>query len=638
MVKDCWLSEYLEVVKKDDIGATLKFIQDYPLSYLEEVAIFWLNKARSTSDLRGLDSSQLVIYNQVLSLWDSRKRMSLADTLSENEHRQLVALFKNQAPSRLGYLDMRTVLERYIHDRQWDFAEELVKTCQPLYNIPLGKDCSGKRYFILDEVKYWFNTANGILERPAEGLVKKPLMSINTLEGDEFSPVIAPDDKALYFAGSGRKDNVTPGTADVFIAYREGDIWGAPKRVENLSGQAEYIPLSITADGQKMLLFVRKGQENSKLYTSERSKDGWDPPVEVAAINNYFAWIGKSVLAENGKVMILSATDKKSSVKNQASQDIYIASQNTQGEWTEVFKVGSDINGWGSERSPFLYQDGRTLYFSSNAHGSLGGLDVYKSVREGDSYVRFSKPVNLGKEINNLGDDFGFNISVDGATAYFATPAIGSQKMDIFTVKLPREMEPEVKQRIVEIQIPDADQNQIIIIMDAEGNPIMETRSDFDGKITVPLPDNLQKFSIETKPNTPSEFSLPVEIDLGNQADGQPVIVDMPTSLAPTKGEKLTLPNLYFEKNKYEISSVGRQAIRSLYNALKDVKPLPDIEIAGFADPDGSDTHNLELSQLRAKIVAKGYGKTYDGKRELTDEEKKLARRVEAFRYRLLHP
>ncbi len=475
-------------------------------------------------------------------------------------------------------------------------------------------------------------------------MIKKPVTSINTPEGDEFSPVIAPDDQALYFAGSGRKDNVNPRTADVFVAYREGDTWGPPQRVANLSGQDEYIPLSITADGQKMLLFVRKGMGSSKLHLSERTRDGWAIPVEVAAINNVFAWIGKSVLAENGKVMILSATPNKSNIENQARQDIYIARQNAQGEWAEVFRVESSINSWGTERSPFMYQDGRTLYFSSNAHGSLGGLDVYKSVREGDGYTRFSKPVNLGKEINNLGDDFGFDISIDGVTAYFATPAVGSSKMDIFTVRLPREMEPEVKQKIVEMQIIDADTTRIIIIKDSKGNLIMETRPDSKGKITIPVPDSLERFSIENKPQKPSEFSVPIEIALSNQNDRKPIIVEMPTSLDSGKGGKLTLPNLYFEKNKYDISATGLQAIRSLYNTLKGLKPIPAIEIAGFADPDGSDVHNLELSQNRAnavlavltelgypsrQIAAIGYGNTYDGKRELTDEEKKLARRVE---------
>jgi OOP family OmpA-OmpF porin len=346
---------------------------------------------------------------------------------------------------------------------------------------------------------------------------------------------------------------------------------------------------------------------------------------------------------ENGKAMILSGTTQKSSVENQAIQNIFIARQNEEGVWAEVYNAGLDINTLGSERSPFMYLDGRTLYFSSNAHGSLGGLDVFKSVREGNSYNRFSKPVNLGKEINNLGDDFGFVIAIDGVTAYFATQGVGSTKMDIFTVKLPRDMEPEVKQKIVEIQVVNANPEQTIVIKDAEGRFMMEVKPDFEGKIAVPVPDSMFNLTIEAKGSVSNKLSIPVPVNLHERHDSSIVSVDMPV-LVGIDGGTFTVPNLYFEKDKYFISQAGLQSIQSINNTLKNLEEFPDIEVAGFADPDGSDAYNLELSQNRAnavrrtmieqgyppeKITARGYGKTYDGKRELTDEEKALARRVE---------
>ena len=64
--------------------------------------------------------------------------------------------------------------------------------------------------------------------------------------------------------------------------------------------------------------------------------------------------------------------------------------------------LGPAINTKGNERTPFLHSDGKTLYFSSDGHPGLGGIDVFRTVRQGDSWTKWSKPENLGKSINIL--------------------------------------------------------------------------------------------------------------------------------------------------------------------------------------------------------------------------------------------
>ncbi len=81
----------------------------------------------------------------------------------------------------------------------------------------------------------------------------------------------------------------------------------------------------------------------------------------------------------------------------QINGDIYISNKNQDGSWDDPMLISDSINTPYSERTPFLHPDLKTLYFSSDGHGSLGKLDVYKSTRLSDScWNCWSTPVNMG--------------------------------------------------------------------------------------------------------------------------------------------------------------------------------------------------------------------------------------------------
>jgi len=105
----------------------------------------------------------------------------------------------------------------------------------------------------------------------------------------------------------------------------------------------------------------------------------------------------------------------------QYQSDIYVIVKDDNGQWGKPINLGDNINTPFSERTPFLHHDNTTLYFSSDGHGGLGKMDVYKSVRlREDCWDCWSAPVNMGKDINTSGDDIGFKITENGKKAYFA--------------------------------------------------------------------------------------------------------------------------------------------------------------------------------------------------------------------------
>jgi outer membrane protein OmpA-like peptidoglycan-associated protein len=95
------------------------------------------------------------------------------------------------------------------------------------------------------------------------------------------------------------------------------------------------------------------------------------------------------------------------------------------GSWTEPRNFGPAINSAYDETTPFLSADGRTLYFSSNHNGSMGGFDVYKSVFDVEKQA-WQTPQNMGIPVNSPGDDAFFRLAPDGSTAFFSSDRLDS--------------------------------------------------------------------------------------------------------------------------------------------------------------------------------------------------------------------
>ena len=89
----------------------------------------------------------------------------------------------------------------------------------------------------------------------------------------------------------------------------------------------------------------------------------------------------------------------------ESSANLYVSFLDSLGNWSEPIELGNMVNTPFDERSPHLLPDMRTLYFSSEGHGSLGGLDVFVTTRLDDSWTHWSEPTNIGKGINTSSDD-----------------------------------------------------------------------------------------------------------------------------------------------------------------------------------------------------------------------------------------
>jgi outer membrane protein OmpA-like peptidoglycan-associated protein len=160
------------------------------------------------------------------------------------------------------------------------------------------------------------------------------------------------------------------------------------------------------------------------------------------------SWQADAMLSADGKALIF-VSDAPTEREQFMSPNIYVSLLGENGEWGKPFELGPTINTPYIDRSPFLHPDMKTLYFASEGHGSLGGLDVYMTTRlNPDSWTEWSEPINLGKQINTAGNDCWYKISTDGTMAYLSRSTANNMQ-DICWLPLPGYLRAEPMSAVV---------------------------------------------------------------------------------------------------------------------------------------------------------------------------------------------
>jgi len=323
------------------------------------------------------------------------------------------------APSREAFRMLQQLLKDDIDYRRWETARNRALE----YADAFGNDPDYVRFVAL-------------LDAPEEeGLSAEALpVAVNTPKGDEQSPVFAADERTLYFSGRKRADNI--GGSDVFVSQRNAKgRWGNARLVMDLSHTyGNEAPVSLSPDGNTMLLL-----KGSTLCLMEQGPKGWTEGERLPCSINTGSWHADASIAAGGTAIVFAAKGK-SEREADSSLNIYVSLLDSNGCWGPALELGPAVNTPFDERSPMLHPDMRTLYFSSEGHGSLGQMDVFVTRRIGDGWTEWTEPMNVGKEVNTTDDDWGFKVSADGRRAYISRRAGLSH--DLFCTDLPERAMP----------------------------------------------------------------------------------------------------------------------------------------------------------------------------------------------------
>jgi outer membrane protein OmpA-like peptidoglycan-associated protein len=284
-------------------------------------------------------------------------------------------------------------------------------------------------------------------------------------------------------------------------------------------------------------------------------------------------------------------------------QDIYMSKIGDDRRWSEPVKLSSKINTSEEEEFVFIHPDDQTLYFSSDGHVGMGGLDIYMSRRQPDG--SWGDPVNLGFPINTHGDERGLLVGPKGDIAYIASDRDGGfGGLDLYSFTLHEAARPQAT-GFVKGKVSDSNDGRLLAavyeIVDLESGKTMVKSGTEEqvGTFIASLPsgkDYLLNVSKEGYLFYSDNFSCkdPASID-------KPYLLDV--KLNPIAvGSKVVLKNVFFPTNSFELNDQSYSELQKVILFLNG-NPKVIIELAGHTDNVGDQKSNLILSQNRAKSV-----------------------------------
>jgi outer membrane protein OmpA-like peptidoglycan-associated protein len=256
---------------------------------------------------------------------------------------------------------------------------------------------------------------------------------------DESALMLSPDGKTMYFVRSFHPENIggENGNQDIWMSTVDNNgNWSKatpmPQPVNDKWHNAVY---GSSADGN--MLFVSNqydANSNKRVYPGisivRKQGNTWSAPQAISTSFQFprEGFFGAAVY-DDGNVLIVSFKGKDT----KGNEDLYVMRRDANGSYGDPVNIGEVINTSGFETSPFIAPDGKTLYFSSNGHGGYGDGDIYNSTRLDDTWLRWSKPENLGPKVNTSGFEGSYCIDKAGM-AYFISGDTPSSPGDIFTI------------------------------------------------------------------------------------------------------------------------------------------------------------------------------------------------------------
>ncbi|MEO8473664.1 MAG: OmpA family protein [Chryseolinea sp.] len=417
---------------------------------------------------------------------------------------------------------------------------------------------------LADEMIRQSEFADSVTRAPTNAVVENVGSAINS-QFHEYSPLVSADGNTMIFT-SNRPDAQIKGPLfeDIYISKKIKGQWSMPKKISpNINIKFNDAAASLSADGKTLVIYYEYG--GGDIYISKLEGQDWSKPTPLNKnVNTPGFWETSAFLAPDGKKLYFTSNRPG----GMGNLDIYVSEMESTGDWGQAKNLGNVINTKGREDSPSLDNAGTTLYFASNGHRGMGGMDIFKSeLKEG----KWQKPVNMGYPINSVEDDSFFAITGDHKRAYFSTLR-EEGNAEIYTLTF---IEPDLG---------------ITVASEQSNQKAMEAKK--------AIPPPVAKSTAAKTPRSPRKSSstkLPVA----------PPVKTFDIAKRPVNIDK-SIPRKYifFEIAEDDLNSDATKKLLSVVSILNE-KTTGGSLIEGHTDNTGSAILNMALSIKRANSVAK---------------------------------
>lgn len=442
-----------------------------------------------------------------------------------------------------------------------------------------------------------------------------PFEPINLGEGinsemSEYFPCLTADHATLLYTREVHDARVRGGRQeDFYVSTRLNQVWQPSAPVLEINTVFNEGAPTLSADGQWLIFTACEsaggdwgkynGLGSCDLFSSRLIGDEWSAPVNINQVNSY-DWDSQPSFSSDGKTLYFIRG--KQSARGIQKQDIYFSELREDGSWTKPVPIPGKVNTPFEEESVMIHPDCKTLYFSSNGHPGMGGLDIYFSKKQDDG--TWGEPVNLGYPINTGGNENSLLVSPDGEIAYFASDRIGGfGGLDLYQFVLPEAVRPEAVS-FVQGEVFDAlsfkKLEARLELIDLEsGKVVIESYSNpGNGSFLVVLPPG-RDYALNVSRAGYLFYSR--NFSLKAVAPGDPVMLEVPLEKLRV-GNSLVLNNVFFDTDSDVLKGQSKTELDRLVNLLIQNNGMR-VEIGGHTDAVGTEEKNLDLSKRRAEAV-----------------------------------
>ena len=408
-------------------------------------------------------------------------------------------------------------------------------------------------------------------------------------------------------------------------------VQGKPKKLrgELKSKYHESSPV-FTQDGETMyfsrsnLTAEKNGNDqNLKIYRSKKEGGKWQEAEELPFNSDDYSSAHPALSPDGSKLYFSS--DRPGGY---GASDLYVVKISSDGSVGEPVNLGASINTSGKETFPFITADNE-LYFSSDGHFGLGGLDVFYVKIEESGYGNL---LNIGRPINTYADDFAFGIDEETRRGFISSNRTDTDgrfvRDNIYTFletsPIKDVYKAEIEGYVTDKQTGDPIPGAMVSLTDLEGTPYAALRTDEKGYYTI----EINKFKIYTLRATHDLYDADEKLSEAG-LDLQKINFHLQKnkeelSEGTDLAKVLNIPMIYFDFDKSNIrpdAEVELQKVVEVMNQYPELK----IDIRSHTDSRGSDAYNEALSDRRAKstmhylisqgiskdrLTSKGYGES----------------------------
>ncbi len=441
---------------------------------------------------------------------------------------------------------------------------------------------------------------------------------INGRKSDDFSPCVS-DADLIYFSSTRttkgakkiKNSKITgiPNSSIYFVKRNRKGKWDAPtllgdavnatastiKGIKQLQGDVGVCTLS--PDGKSLFFtaaaYAQGSSQGARIYQSNRQAGEWAEAKEVILVKDSSVTIAHPVLSNDGHLYFTSDMPG-----GYGGKDLYRCVRKSEGQWGKIENLGPDINTSGDEMFPTFASNG-TLYFSSDGHPSMGGLDLYAAHFIGYDTINHHPTFSirhLDVPFNSNGDDFSLSLVPNANEGYLSSNRNDPKGLD----QIYHFAEPDVSfslsgivQDYREQPLPDA----IIRVVGDDGtNRRINVKR--DGSYSFPLSKNVNYVILAAcrgHLNSAADFSTVGVFKNQNYTQD----FTLPSMLQP-----VPIDNIFFDFAKYTLRPESQQSLDALVKMLND-NPHITIRIEAHTDMIGSEESNNLLSERRAEAVVK---------------------------------